>query len=190
MDFAEDVTKSNWGMEFTWIEGLPFGNNDSITNLSKSDTLNLTVSVDRPTFVNFLNANRTFFINSQWFFQYVTDYENGFTSNGPFNVLATFAVFTGYFQDRVLPTFVAVYDFNSRSGAILPSVAYRFTEVFSVTVGMGFFWGRTQLRDMPVTGIAPSANRAGDSAYKNPVDNLISLVRDRDEVWLRLRYTF
>ena len=29
MDFAEDFTKSNWGIEFTWIEGLPFTNHNS-----------------------------------------------------------------------------------------------------------------------------------------------------------------
>ena len=35
----------------------------------------LTISVDRPTFVNFLNANRTFFINTQWFFQYTDQFK-------------------------------------------------------------------------------------------------------------------
>ena len=31
MDFAEDVTKSNWGIEFTWVEGLHVGDNDEPT---------------------------------------------------------------------------------------------------------------------------------------------------------------
>jgi hypothetical protein len=47
-DFAEDVTKSNWGVEFAWIEGVPFSNNNAFDANSEADTFNLTVSVDRP----------------------------------------------------------------------------------------------------------------------------------------------
>ena len=112
-DFAEDHTKTNWGVEFTYIEDIPFINNDSFVGVSDSDALNLTVSVDRPTFINFLNPNRTFFFNSQWFVSYLTDWDDGYTVNGPWNVLFTFAMFTGYFQDRVQPQFVTVYDFRS-----------------------------------------------------------------------------
>jgi hypothetical protein len=189
-DFAEDRTKTNWSMEFTWMEGLPFADNDSPVGVSSSDAINLTVSVDRPTFINFLNPNRTFFFNSQWFFNYLTNYQSGFTSNGPVNVLFTFAVFTGYYQDRVMPNLTTVYDFRSRSGGILPSLQYRFTESFSVTVGMLYFFGRTQLVDMPVRDFGPTSNRVGENAYKSGVDNLLSLVRKRDELFLRLRWTF
>jgi hypothetical protein len=189
-DFAEDHTKTNWGVEFTWIPDVPFTDNDAWVGQSHSDTVNLTVSVDRPTFINFLNPNRTFFFNSQWFFNYITNYHNGYTFDGPFNVLFTFAMFTGYFQDRVQPQFVTVYDFRSQSGALLPSFQYRFTESFSVTVGTMFFFGRTELKDMPVREYAPAANRSGPNAYENGVDNLLSLIRTHDEAFMRLRWTF
>ena len=55
-DFAEDLTKTNWGVEFTWVERPPFASNTSRDLLQESDVYNLTISVDRPTFVNFLNA--------------------------------------------------------------------------------------------------------------------------------------
>jgi hypothetical protein len=190
MDFAEDVTKTNWGVEFTWIEDVPFADNNSETGITRTDAYNLTVSVDRPTFINFLNANRTFFFNSQWFVSYLPDYGRGFTFNGNTNVLFTFAMFTGYFQDRVLPQFVTVYDFNSRSGGVLPTMQYRFTESFSATVGMLYFFGRTQMKDMPVNEFGPPANRTGEKAYQTGVDNILSLIRKRDEVFLRLRWTF
>jgi hypothetical protein len=190
-DFAEDVTKTNWGMEFTWFSDLPFVNNDDFYGVSDSQILNLTLSVDRPTFINFLNANRTFFINSQWFFQYVPDYQGGgYTSNGPFNVLFTVAVFTGYFQDRLNPNWVFVYDFGSRSGGLLPSLGYRFTENFSITIGLNYFFGRGQFKSMPVRGYAPSQVRAGENAYKDGVENVLSVIRRRDEAYFRLRYTF
>jgi hypothetical protein len=190
-DFAEDVSKTNWSMEFTWIGATPYLDNGDFENgITDSDSLNLTVSIDRPTFINFLNANRTIFFNTQWFFQYLTGYENTFTTNGPFNVLFTFAMFTGYFQDRLLPTLVTVYDFNSRSGGFLPSITYRFNEAFSITTGVNWFWGRGEYKTMPIRGFAPTSGRAGKHAYDDGVENVLSAINRRDEIFLRLRYTF
>jgi hypothetical protein len=190
MDFAEDVTKTNWGMEFTWVGDTTVLDSNSPTNVTDVQTYNLTVSVDRPTFINFLNPNRTFFFNTQWFFQYTSNYRNSMPQNGPFNVLFTFAILAGYFQDRLLPQFISIYDFNSQSGGILPSVAYRFTENFSATIGLLFFFGHTQFNQMAIRGFAPNGNRAGPDAYRDGVDNFIGLIRDRDELFLRLRWTF
>jgi len=189
MDFAEDVTKSNWGFEFAWIEGVPFTNNNSMDGNSETDTFNLTISVDRPTFVNFLNQNRTFFFNTQWFFRYVDDYVNGFTSNGPWNILATFTVTSGYFQDRLLPGVTFVYDFQSNSGAALPRVTYRFTENFSVDFGLAGFWGRYEHKPAALVP-ATLPNRVGRGANSSYVENGLSVVRERDEVYMRIRYTF
>jgi hypothetical protein len=189
-DFAEDVTKSNWGMEASWIANNQFTDNNSITGLSESDTVNMTISVDRPTFINFLNPGRTFFFNSQVFFQYVTSYKSGFTSNGPFNMLGTFTIQTGYFQDRMLPGITFVYDLNSNSGAILPQLTYRFTENFSASVGMNFFYGRFERVDIPIAPLGVIGTEAGHMAYEDGAENALAVVRERDEAYLRLRYTF
>src|SRR5690606_32721374 len=132
----------------------------------------------------------TFFFNTQIFFQYITNYQSSFPGNGPFNVLGTFTVQTGYFQDRLLPGVTFVYDVKSSSGAALPSISYRFTENFSATVGMNLFWGRFDLVDMPVAGIATVGDEAGVHAYEEAVENGLAVVRERDEIYLRLRYTF
>jgi hypothetical protein len=190
MDAAEDVTKSNWSFETTWIDDIPYDDRDEPDGLRTVDTFNLTVSVDRPTFVNFLNANRTFFINSQWFFQYVDGHRQSFPSDGPFNALMTFTVDTGYFQDRLLPVATFVYDFPSNSGALLPEILYRFTENFSATFGLAFFWGRFQARTAPLATVGDPPFRTGRHAQKDFVENGLSVVRDRDEIFLRVRYTF
>jgi len=189
-DFAEDVSKTNWGVEFTWVGATPFLDSESFNGVSDSDSLNLTVSIDRPTFINFLNANRTFFFNTQWFFDYLTDYNSGFQQNGPFNALFTFAAFTGYYQDRLLPQMVTVFDFKSHSAGFLPSITYRFNEAFSVTTGINYFTGQGQYKEMPVRGFAPTQNRAGQNAYEDGVENRLSAINRRDEVYVRLRYTF
>ncbi|MGH0036670.1 MAG: DUF1302 family protein [Myxococcota bacterium] len=189
-DFAEDVTKSNWSMEFTWFDDISRGDADQRDGNSTVDTFNLTISVDRPTFINFLNANRTFFFNSQWFFQYTDGYRSSFGGNGPFNILGTFAVSTGYYQDRLLPSLVFVYDVQSVSGAALPQVTYRYNEAFSVTVGAAMFMGRTQLKDRPVNPLGGVGNLQGPNRDKVGVENGLAVVRDRDEVFVRIRYTF
>ena len=190
MDFAEDVTKSNWGVESTWIQGNQFEDNDSIDRLRRSDTYNLTVSVDRPTFINFLNQGRTFFFNSQWFFQYIAGYHESYTQAGPWNVLATFHVDTGYFSDRLLPGITIVWDFQSKSGAILPEIAYRFNESFSVTLTMGLFNGRYQPYKPALKTVADYPYRAGRRQGSDWSEQGLSPVRDNDEVAIRIRYTF
>jgi hypothetical protein len=189
MDFAEDVTKSNWGFEFTWEDDVFEGNNDRVLGYEPVNRYNLTVSVDRPTFVNFLNANRTFFINTQWFFQYIEGYARGFTNNGPFNVLAVLTINTGYLDDRLQPALTLVYDFGSSSAAVIPQITYRFTSDWSLAIGMAIFEGREEPR---VMAFEPTflGNRVGRHAYKDFVENGLSAVRDRDEIFLRMRYTF
>ncbi|MGH0037298.1 MAG: DUF1302 family protein [Myxococcota bacterium] len=188
-DFAIDSLKSNFSMEFTWIPDNPRSNTESYDGLIEVDQYNLTVSADRPTFINFLNANRTFFFNTQWFFQYLDGYRKG-SGAGPWNVLMTFAVTTGYYQDRLLPTVAAVYDFRSVSGAVLPQVTYRYNEAFSVTVGANIFMGKADQVDMSVNPVALSNRVQGRRTYKNQAENGLAVFRDRDEVFVRLRYTF
>jgi len=189
-DFAEDHTKSNWGVEASWVNRQPFIDDNAFDGISYSPTYNLTVSVDRPTFINFLNQNRTFFFNSQWFFQYIPDYHKSYTNNGPVNVLATFTILTGYHQDRLMLQYTWVYDFLSSSGAFLPQVTYRFTEAFSASVGVNLFFGREQFKVGPINEIRPALNRVGSHAYDTAVENGLSVLRTHDEIFTTLRYTF
>ena len=50
--------------------------------------------------------------------------------------------------------------------------------------------GREFLVDMATNGIGPPGNRLGDNAYKNSTPAGLGIVRDRDEVFFKLRYTF
>jgi hypothetical protein len=83
-----------------------------------------------------------------------------------------------------------VYDFNSGSGALLPSITYRFTENLSAAIGVNVFWGHQQLRDAPINEIRPGLNRVGRNAYQDAVENGLTALRERDEMNFTLRYTF
>jgi hypothetical protein len=58
-----------------------------------------------------------------------------------------------------------------------------------VTFGIALFSGRMQSRQM---AISPTAlgNRALNHRTSDFVENGLSVVRERDEVFLKLRYTF
>ena len=189
MDFAEDTTKSSWGVEFTHVNDSIAADNSTDSGLTKLDEFNLTVSVDRPTFINFLNANRTFFINSQLFVSYLQGYNTNRTlQDGPVTALLLVNADTGYFQDRFLVSTAAVWDFTSASGALLPSVQYRFTENFSITLAAAVLTGGWSRREMGINQFSAQSDEAlNDNVY---LETGISPVRDLDNFVLSLRYTY
>jgi hypothetical protein len=73
---------------------------------------------------------------------------------------------------------------------VLPSIQYRFTESFSAAIGMGIFFGRTELSEMAINPFRPATNRVGKNAYMDSSEHFLSSVRRRDEIWMRLRWTF
>jgi hypothetical protein len=188
-DFAEDFFKTNWGVEFTWINDATFSSNTSRDLNQEADVYNLTVSIDRPTFVNFLNANRTFFLNTQIFLRYLPHYDRSYDTNGPLTALATFAITTGYFQDRLLPTLVFVHDLKSASGGIIAQLTYRFTESSSATFGVLSFYGDPKSNRLPLYPIVPTNVVSTDIDSRTRFDGL-SVISERDEVFLTFRYTF
>jgi len=189
-DFVHDPSKTSWSIEATWINDVPMTDNDEFDGLTEVDTYNLTISMDRPTFVNFLNNNRTFFINTQWFFQQVVGFRDSFESNGPFNVLMTFTINTGYFQDRLLPQITFVYDFGSNSGAVLQETTYRFSQDFSASLGLNIFAGRFEKRPRSIAPLGTPGFNTGKHKDSTFVENGLAAVRDRDEIFMRIRYTF
>jgi hypothetical protein len=107
---------------------------------------------------------------------------------GPWTFLWLLNVSTGYLQDRFLVSAVVVYEVKSQSGAYLPTVQYRLTENFSVTVGANAFMGRFSSRKMGINQFSAfDEDNLSSTVY---VENGISPVRDLDSFFARIRYTF
>ena len=107
---------------------------------------------------------------------------------GPWTALLLVNANTGYFQDRFLVSAAGVYDFTTASAAFLPSVQYRFTENFSITLGAAVLAGGWASRERGISQFsATSSVNLNDTVY---VENGISPVRDLDNFFIRLRYTF
>jgi hypothetical protein len=58
-----------------------------------------------------------------------------------------------------------------------------------VTFGLAVFAGREEARPMAISPTSLS-NRTGRHAFKDFAENGLSAVRDRDELFLKVRYTF
>ena len=148
LDFAEDRTKSSWGLEFSWAKDSVVSNVAEPLGYNFSDEYVLTVSVDRPTFINFLNPNRTFFINFQFFLNWLATYdedENFAARPHQLDGLVSLTFFTGYFQDRLNPRVTAIWFPMSGTYGMLTGVGYRWNERFSTSLGLNYFWGRRNM---------------------------------------------
>jgi len=55
---------------------------------------------------------------------------------------------------------------------------------------VNWFWGEAELRANPLMPVASVDNQVGKHAYEQGVENALAVVRDRDEVFFRLRYTW
>ena len=204
LDFAEDRTKTSWGVEFSWMSKKLFANNLDFDGLSRSSELLLSVSIDRPTFFNFLNPNRSFFINFQFFLRYIPHFEGGNGNrDGMFGVadssftpgFVTLTVFTGYFQDRLNPRFTAIWDPTTSPYGLLRGIGYRWNEAFSTSFGINHFWGhatQTRVGLFPAT-LLTSTDAVDWTAEARPGSTIIrglGPVRNRDAASLTVRYSF
>ena len=195
LDFAEDVTKTSWGVEFSWTARKQFGNSLTYSGLSQSDQLVLSVSVDRPTFFNFINPNRSFFMNLQMFVSYLPHYQGGTlykdgnygTQKGPFSGNVVFTFFTGYFQDRLAPRLSVLYAPLESQGAIITGLSYRWNDAFITSLGYSNFFGHVYNQQ---GSYFPIAQYGSTETYQGATFRGIAPVINRDQAEVRFRYTW
>ena len=112
--------------------------------------------------------------------------------NGAWNAFGTLTVLTGYLQDRLNAALTFVYDWQSSSGGMLPTVSYRFSDRFSASLGGIFLFGRYERKSMAInpTALGNEVSRGPFRAYRQTTEQFISAARDLDQFTLRIRYTF
>ena len=87
-----------------------------------------------------------------------------------------------------VPGSLAGDDVQFVSGGVLGQVTYRFSEVFSATVGVANFFGTPAEGRIPFRQ-ALLGNNGGDFMQRTRFEGL-SALSERDEVYMTLRYTF
>jgi hypothetical protein len=173
-----------------------FANTQEFSGLSQSDEMVLSLSVDRPTFFNFLNPNRSFFLNFQMFVRYLPNYVGGRRNNdgmyqtavGPFSTQMVLTFFTGYFQDRLAPRVSLVYWPLEQQAAAITGLSYRWNDAFSTSIGYSNFFGHVSQAQ---GAYFPIAQYGSVEQYNGAVlGRGAAPVLNRDQAELRFRYTW
>ena len=195
LDFAEDRTKTSWGIETSWISQVMLPNTRTFSGLKTHDVITMSVSIDRPTFINFLNPNRSFFVNFQFFMQYIFQYDGGASNRDGSFALASqpfsfptvaFTFFTGYFQDRLAPRTTLVWSPDTGTGGVLWGLSYRWSGNFTTSLSMNQFFGdpiRVQ------KGYFPALNY-GNRELDTGSNRGLAPVVDRDMLFMNIRYSW
>jgi hypothetical protein len=119
------------------------------------DTVQYMIGFDRPTWIPFLNSNNTFFITGQFYHRMVLDYNDevagennrllldtvaGKDGSSDHQYLFSLKINTKYYDDRIKPDILTVWDVNGHSGFIKPSIGYEPTYNWRFELGAIYFW--------------------------------------------------
>ena len=149
-DFYVDPLKSAFRVEMAHTSGEEFADT-SVSDLnSESDVIRWVIGWDRPTYIRWLNPNRTFLLSAQIFGQHLLDHKSishpvtgrqvGFQDwqNG---YIGTF-LFQGFFRnDRLLPRIIMARDFRAKATVLAPGVDYLINDnlrlIFGANIKLG-----------------------------------------------------
>lgn len=218
-DFYVDPIKSAFRVEFAYTTGEEFADTSQSRLFSESDVIRWVVGWDRPTYIRFLNPNRTFLLSGQLFGQHILEHER-FTnpvSGGKIgfqdwdhNMIMTFLFQGFYMNDRVQPRLIQAYDFRGKAYVMSPGVDWlindnwRLTFAANLKFGTGRNFaddGRTSNSFPPFT-CAPNApctpggefsslgNRLGYEPLGRFRSGPIGMAQHEDELQLLLRWRF
>jgi len=126
--------------------------NDSVVY---KDTITYMLGFDRPTWIPFLNETNTFFITGQFVHKFILDYndENAGKNNklllsttmgkdgfSDHQTLVSLVINTKYYDDRIKPDVLVVWDINGHNGYVRPALRWAPTYDWMLEVGALYFW--------------------------------------------------
>lgn len=200
----------------TWGEEFP--NTADPQLYSRNRVWRSVIGVDRPTFIPFINPNRTTLISAQLFWQHIFDHEQHDGVYGPVgmpdwqdNFIGTLLIKGFMMNDRLSPELIIARDFRARVHAIAPKVEWSLSDDLKLSFGANFKGGSNsgaQWDDCracnpwaPFTAPFDEAGQASAfQAYSRGLGGFEPLGRFRagpigtaireDEVFFTLRYQF
>lgn len=142
MDFQSEALGAAFRLEGALTKGEEFANTARPRLYSENKVFRSVIGVDRPTFIPFINPNRTTLISAQLFYQHIFDHESRRMPGGQVgmpdwkdNYIGTLLIKSFVMNDRVSPTLILARDFRARAWAIAPSVEWNVTDDLKLTFG-------------------------------------------------------
>ena len=145
MDLQWQAAKAAVRLEAAVTSGEEFPNTLRPQLFSKNKVFRSVIGFDRPTFIPFINPNRTTLFSAQLFYQHIFNHEERQGLYGPVgmpdwkdNVIATLLVKAFLANDRVSPQVITAYDVKARALVVSPTIDWLFSDTLKLTFGGNF----------------------------------------------------
>jgi len=178
--------------------------------VDESDVMQWSIGIDRPTFIPWLNKDRTFFLSMQlfdtWYLDHEGDKNTGFL-NDEHNFIFTFFFVGNYSRDTLKPVGFIVWEEAANSWTAGLNLEWLIDNHWSMKGGLHTIWGgdNNYTHDAgPYTSfIAGGADNVGGSRVQGAGNNYPyqnsplggrrvgkETMRYNDELFLQLKYQF
>lgn len=200
MDYFESWSGVVMRIESSWTFDELVNNTRTIDWVDKSDVMRFSLGFDRPTFIPFLNKDRTFFLSLQIFDTWYWDHE-GDKNTGYFvdehNWITTFFFLGNYMRDTLKPTGFYVWEEYSNSHVTGFNLEWLIDNHWSIKGGFHLIWGGdnniTHDTGPFTTFITPGSDGRTNpyvTGVFGPGRQGIGGLRSYDEVFFELKYQF
>lgn len=149
MDFQVEKLNAAMRVEGAFTSGEEFANTLKPQLYSKNKVFRSVIGFDRPTFVPFINPNRTTLFSAQLFYQHIFDHQEEQRAGGMVgmpdwkdNVIGTLLIKAFLVNDRLSPQLIMARDFKAHAWVASPQVEWSMTDALKLVVG-GNFKGKT-----------------------------------------------
>ena len=142
MDIQAEEIGAAIRLEGAFTHGEEFANTARPELYSSNNTFRSVIGIDRPTFIPFINANRTTLLSAQLFYQHIYNHEIKQGTAGVVgmpdwenNVIGTLLIKGFMSGDRVSPQLILARDFQAKAWVASPQVEWSVTNDLKLTFG-------------------------------------------------------
>ena len=198
-DYFESLTGTVLRVESSWTINELVNNTRKANWIDHSDVMRWSIGIDRPTWIKWLNKDRTFFLSAQlfdtWYWDHEGDKHTGYYVDAH-NFISTFFFIANYFRDTVTPIGFIVWEEASNSWVAGFNTEWKMNNHWSVKGGLHTIWGGTgnfRHDSGPFRSfVVPGAN--GNDPFQQSVFGVahegVGALRDNDELFFQLKYQF
>lgn len=145
MDFEWEKANAAVRIEAAYTSGEEFANSLKPQLFSENDVFRSVIGIDRPTFIPWINPNRTTLFSAQLFYQHIFDHEKRRAEFGDVgmpdwkdNAIATLLIKAFLAGDRISPQLITAYDFKARALVTSPQIDWVVNDKLKLTFGGNF----------------------------------------------------
>lgn len=199
-DYFEPWSGVVFRVESSWTIDELVTNTRKPNWVDTTDTMRWSIGMDRPTFIPWLNKDRTFFLSMQVFDTWYMGHDGDKHTGMPFdehNFITTFFYIGNYMRDKLKPVGFVVWEEFSNSYVFGQSVEWFIDNHWSIKTGLHMIWeGDENFRhDLgPYTSFVTPRGGSNFEVYTQSSLGVaregIGALRNNDEVFFQLKYQF